>query len=392
MNQQGRKVRGEMTAENSLDLESRLQEMALDLIDYRKAKKKVGGRFQRVGTKDMIILCLQLEQLSRAGVPLLETLSDVRESTENPKLQDIIASVYESVKNGKQLSEALQEFPDQFDEVFVGLVRAGEKTGDMSEIYKHLGHHFKWSNELQRKIKKAISYPIFLLIVMTGVISLLMIFVVPKLIDFITSQGFEIPIHTRALIATSEFFVDYWMIVFGVPIITAIGGTVAYKKSKIFAYNVDKIMLEAPIFGDVIRKINLSRFTHFFGVMFRSGVDILDSLATARNVVSNLKIQESVMQARESVSEGASLYEALEETQEFPSMATRMFKVGENSGNMNEALENINFFYEREVDDSVDAMVGMLQPALTMVMGILIFWVISAVFGPLYQSFSDMPF
>lgn len=391
MNEDGKTIKGEMTAENDIDLESRLKELKLDLIKWNIAKKKRAGLFQKITSNDLIILCLHMEQLSRAGVPLLEAIADVRDSSNSEKMRDVMASVFEEVKNGAQLSEALGKYPKEFDEIFVGLVRTGEKTGDMTEIYHHLADHYKWTHDIKRKIKKARSYPIFLLVVMTAVISVLMIFVVPKLIDFITSQGFDIPIHTRALIATSEAFQNYWYIIFGIPIATYIGLKILYSRSENFAFKVDSIAIRMPFFGPVIRKINMARFTHFFGVMFRSGVDILDALGSARNVVANLKLKESIGMVREQVSQGNTVTESLQNSGEFPTMVVRMFKVGENSGNMNEALENVNFFYNREVNDAVENMVGMIQPALTILMGVLIFWVISAVFGPLYDAFSEMP-
>jgi len=390
MNPAGKVVKGEMAAESEIALEARLKDMDLDLIKWDVSKGKRASFFSRVKANDLIVLCMHLEQLSRAGVPLLEAISDVRDSTESERLRDIMANVFEEVKSGSLFSDALAKHRE-FDEVFVGLVRAGEKTGDMTEIYHHLGEHFKWTHDIRRKIKKARGYPLFLLLVMTGVISVLMIFVVPKLIDFITNQGFDIPIHTRALIATSEAFQNYWYIIFGLPVGAFIFLRIMYARSERFAYHVDKLALKLPFFGKIIRKINLARFTHFFGVMFRSGVDILDSLKSARNVVANRRLQESIARVREEVSEGSSVTEALQRSGEFPTMVVRMFKVGENSGNMNEALENVNYFYNREVNDAVDGMVGMIQPALTIIMGVLIFWVISAVFGPLYQSFSKMP-
>ena len=147
-----------------------------------------------------------------------------------------------------------------------------------------------------------------------------------------------------------------------------------------------------PIFGPVIRKIDLARFTHFFSVMFNSGIDILDSLNAARGVVANRVLQESIDLVRENVTGGSSLTTSLMVSNQFPSLVLRMFKVGEDSGNMTEALENVNFFYNREVNDAVDGLVGMIQPTLTVIMGVLIFWVIAAVFGPLYESFSKMKF
>ena len=392
MNEMGKTIKGEMVAENDIALESRLKELNLDLIKWTEAKEKKASFFSKVTANDMIVLCLHMEQLSKAGVPLLEAISDVRDSTDSDKLRNIMISVHEEVKGGSLFSEALYEYPDVFDEVFIGLVKAGEKTGDMTEIYTHLADHYKWAFDIQRKVKKAKGYPLFLLVVMTVVIAVLMVAVVPKLIDFITSQGFEIPIHTRALIATSEAFENYWYIIFGVPILSFVALKLLYKKSEPFAFKVDSIALNLPVLGMVIRKINMARFTHFFGIMFRSGVDILESLRAAKNVVANRRLKESIGHVRASVSEGNTVTEALNASGEFPTMVVRMFKVGENSGNMNDALENVNFFYNREVNDAVDGLVGMIQPALTLVMGVLIFWVIAAVFGPLYESFSQMPF
>lgn len=392
INDMGRKISGEIIADNSVDLESRLKELGLDLIDWKEAQDKKASRFSKIKNKDLIIMCLQMEQLGRAGVPLLEALADVRDSAESPKLRDILAGVYEEVKGGTILSEALSAHPDQFDSVFIGLIKAGEKTGDMSEVYHHLADHFKWTHELKRKVRKAMGYPIFLLLLMSLVITVLMIFVVPKLIDFITSQGFDIPIHTRALIATSEAFVNYWYLIFGTPVVAAVAGFFAYRNSDRFAYNVDTFALKIPVIGNTIRKINMARFTHFFAVMFRSGIDILESLEGSRNVVNNKVLKESIGIVKKSVSDGNSLTDSLRMSNQFPTMVVRMFGVGENSGNMNDALENVNFFYNKEVNDAVDTMVGMIQPALTIVMGVLVFWVVSAVFGPLYQAFSDMPF
>jgi type IV pilus assembly protein PilC len=391
MNADGKTIRGEMTAENELDLENRLKELQLDLLKSEEAKKRGAGIFSSVSANDLVVLCLHLEQLSRAGVPLLESIADVRDSTESLKLKDVMASVFEEVKNGMQFSEAISKHPKIFDEVFVGLVKAGEKTGDMTEIYTHLSNHYKWTNDIKRKVKKAKRYPMFLLFVMLIVISVLMIAVVPKLIGFILSQGFEIPIHTRALIATSDFFQEYWYVVILGPILAIIGFKLGYRASGEFAYKVDSLIIKLPVFGPIIRKINMARFTHFFGVMFRSGVDILESLRSARNVVINRRLKYSIQKVHDSVSNGSSVTDALMQSGEFPTMVVRMFKVGENSGNMNEALENVSFFYNREVDDGVETMVGMIQPALTLIMGVLIFWVISAIFGPLYESFSKMP-
>ncbi len=392
INEKGRRIKGNITADNEVDLENRLDQLGLSLIDCKEAKEKRSGGRGKVKLQDMIVLCLHLEQLSRAGVPVLDAIADVRDSTESAKLRDVMASVYESVKGGELMSQALAHHPKIFNDVFVGLIAAGEKTGDMSISYVHLADHMKWSAELRRKVRKALGYPLLLLGVMGVVISVLMIFVVPKLVDFIMAQGFDIPIHTKALIFVSDAFVNYWYLVFGIPILSIIGLFVMYKMSESFAYKIDALMLRLPVLGNVIRKINMARFTHFFAVMFKSGIDILEALDSAKKVVGNRVLQESISTVRRSVSEGSSLTASLRISNQFPNLVVRMFKVGEESGNMNEALENVNFFYSREVNDAVDTLVGMIQPALTIVMGALVFWVVSAVFGPLYQSFAKMKF
>lgn len=391
MNDLGRRINGTIIADNEVDLEARLEQIGLELISCRVVKERK-GRGGRVKMQDMILFCLHMEQLIKAGVPLLDAIADVRDSTDSAKLKDVMTSVYESVKGGETFSQALSKHPTVFNEVFVGLIAAGEKTGDFSGSFTHLSEHMKWTNDIQRKVKKAMGYPIALLFVMSGVITILMIFVVPKLIDFINAQGFTIPIHTRALMAFSSAFVNYWYLIFGIPILFSIGLFALYKTSESFAYNFDSFMLKMPVIGTVIRKINMARFTHFFAVMFNSGIDILEALETAKNVVGNRVLQQSVVTAARTVADGTSLTSAMRMSNQFPNLVIRMFKVGEDSGNMHDALENVNFFYNREVNDAVDTLVGMIQPALTIVLGGMIFWVISAVFGPLYQSFSKMKF
>jgi type IV pilus assembly protein PilC len=392
VNDLGRKVRGEVMADNELDLEARLKELGLDLVNYREVKEQKAGFLSKIKLQDMIVFCIQMEQLERAGVPLLDALADARDATDSIKLKNVLTSVYESVKSGIMFSQALQMHPTVFDTVFVGLIAAGEKTGNLGESFLNMSNHMKWTGDLRRKVKKAIRYPIILLVVLSAVISILMLFVVPKLVDFIMAQGFVIPIHTKALIAFSNFFGQYWYACLGTPVVIAVALATAYRVSEPFAYKADKFMLNAPIIGKVIRKINLARFTQFFSVMFKSGIDILDSLKSAKGVVGNRVLQESIDLVYKSVTDGNRITESLRMSSQFPNLVVRMFKVGEDSGNMNDALENINFFYNREVDDAVEGLVSMIQPILTVVMGSLILWIIAAVFGPLYDSFSKMDF
>lgn len=392
INTMGRTVRGTVTAENESDLELRLKQTGLEVISAKALRERRALITRGVRVRDLIMLCLHMEQLDRAGVPIHQALTDIRDSTDSARLRDVLTSVTESLKGGKILSAALAEHPRIFSQVFIGLIAAGEKTGKLSEAFGHIATHLKWSDDIRRKIKRSTRYPLALLVVISVVVAILMTFVVPKLLDFILMQGFAIPWHTHALIAVSDAFQHSWYIIFGTPIIFSAAIILLYRKSPTFALRFDQLMLRIPYIGSVMRKIDMARFSHFFSIMFNSGIDLLQSLKTARDVVHNRVLKNAVEEARDNITSGTSLTNALRDTQQFPSLVIRMFKVGEDSGNMGDALENITFFYDREVNESVDTMIGMIQPILTIVMGAVIFWVIAAVFGPLYESLGQMKF
>ncbi len=393
INQNARTIRGNITAANDMDLETRLKDIGLDLVNYREIEeKKAAMRGSGIKTKDVIMLCVHMEQLDKAGVPILESLADMRDTSDSPKVKELVGQIYQSVKGGKMLSAAMAEHPRIFSEVFTGLVAAGERTGHLSESFAHIGQHLKWNDDMRRKIKKAIRYPIVLMLMMICVLTIMMLFVVPQLSSFLLAQGFDLPFHTRALIWLSNAFVNYWYLILGLPVVATITIIILYRSFEDIAYRVDAIMLHMPFIGKNMRKIDLARFTQFFAVTFKSGIDVLDCLRTAQNVVSNRVLKEAVLAVRRSVSEGHSLTASLKLSNQFPSLVIRMFKVGEESGEMDVALQNINFFYEREVNDSVEATVELIQPALTIMMGALLFWITAAVFGPLYSSFSKMKF
>ena len=392
LNENGRKIRGNMTAVNEVDLAERLSVIGLDLIDEKVAKDSKGGLFDRITLQDKILFCVHVEQLERAGVPILDSIADIRDSSDSNAIKGMMAEVFESVHSGDMLSKALSKHPKVFDKVFIALIEAGEKSGNLHEVFHHLGHHLKWVNYIRRKIKKAIYYPTFLLFLMFGIISLMMLFVIPKLSSFLTAQDFDLPIYTKALIATSDFFLENWPYIFSIPVLLFIILKILIKVSPSVAYNMDAFKLKIPYMGGTISKIELARFCHFFGIMYKSGIGILDCLDVANNVVKNKVIGENVSVIKKSVSEGNSLTESLRISSRFPNLVIRMFKVGEESGNLDTTIENINFFYDKEVEDAVNNMVGVIQPFLTIVMGAVMMWISLAVFGPLYNSFSKMNF
>lgn len=387
---EGKKVSGKVTAENEIDVESKLREMSIDMLSSKKTRQVGSGVFARVGIKDKIMMCVQLQQLDRAGVPILDSLADLRDTTDNPTLKHVLSEVYEGVRGGLLLSEAFAKHPAVFDSVFTGLVAAGENTGKLHESFANLTGHLKWSAEINRKVKKAVTYPIFTLIVMVGMISFLMGGLVPQLQSFLKAQGQDMPGHTLALIATSDFFSEYWYLVLIVPAIFVIAIKMGKKFSYKFRFGWDAMILKLPIVGAPIRKIDLARFVRFFGILYNSGIDILDCLKISQKVVKNEVILDSIIKVRKIVSEGSPITPALRSTGQFPTLVLRMFKIGEDSGNMKDALENINFFYDQEVNDAVDTIIGVIKPALTLFLGAMLAWIVIAMFGPLYDTINQM--
>lgn len=395
LDRRGKKVAGKIASQSSLELENKLKRLNLTLIDFKV--EQGGSSFFGLGggsikNKDMIMFCVHMSELDKAGVSVIDSLVDMRDTVENPSMKNVLADVVEFIKGGDSFSNALRRKKDVFDDLFCGLVEAGEETGNISESFNHLAEHIKWNSDFKRKIKKAMTYPIVLIVMMIGIISLMMGFVVPQLIDFIKKQGFELPAHTVALIKTSEFFENNWpYLVVGVPLLFILF-VVFYKTSYSFRYSMDKFFLKIPVIGSVITKINIARFVKFFSITFNSGLGILESLEVSQKVVSNEVLKESIGNVALLISEGSTVTGAFELVGTFPMLVIRMFNVGEESGNMTRSLENINFFYEREINDAVDALVGLIQPTLMFVLGGTLLWIITAVFGPIYGSFGDMKF
>ena len=383
-------VKGTVQANNEYALEQILNESNLALISFKKINKSAlnFAFLERITSKDLISFFIHLEQLEKAGVPLLDSLSDLKEFSDNQKIRDISADLYESVKGGKMLSEAMEKHKKVFDQVMISLIRMGEKTGGLQSAFKNIYENLKWSDEIKRKTIKAIRYPIFSLLVLFIVTAVMLKLVVPKVMGFIVDQGIAIPAYTEALIATSDFFEAYF-VDFVVFCVISFFSIKILSKNRSVKCKVDEIKLKIPVIGSIITKIEMSKFTRFFGVTFASGIPVLECLQISGDIVKNTVLKTDIERVKEEVSDGKSVYNALASSQYFPSMVLRMFKVGEESGNMTDAMDNIQYFYSMEINDSIDKIIGTLQPSIIFVMGGLMAWVIVAVFGPIYGNFDN---
>lgn len=390
-------MRGIVSAANEVDLYNQLQASGMELVQCALLGKKKGLgsislTMSKVKTRDLIQLFMHLEQMQSAGVPMLDALADIRDTTDNDALRDIMAEVYRDVSEGSSLSEAIKSHPKVFSNLYISLIGAGEETGDMSASYLQLIKFLKWIDQMQARIRKATRYPMILVGVVILTICVMMGYVVPQVVSFIRNLDQELPWYTVSLIVTSDFFKAYWWGVLGTPIALFVIIKILRKISSSVAYRLDLLYLNLPVCGPLIRKISVARFCQTFAALYFSGIDVLKALRSAQATVSNLALNEALDNVYDSVQSGSPLSEAFNSSGEFPSMVVRMLKIGEESGNLNRVLEQVSDFYTADVDEAIQGLIAMIEPSLTMFLGGMIMWIAAGVFGPIYSSFENIEF
>lgn len=388
----GRTKRGDMVASNLVDLEMRLGRLELLLIEAKPLTKRRSSLpwSKPVKRRDLINFCFYLEQLIGSGVPLLEGLADLRDSADNPKFKEVIAMLIQDIEGGRSLSQSMSEHPEVFDHVFINLVAAGEASGALTEVMKKLSDTLKWQDEIVAQTKKVIMYPAFVGTVIFGVITFLMVFLVPQLAGFITSIQKELPLQTKILIAVSDFFVGYWWTFLAVPL-SAVGLLMLARRfDPRVPYWIDKAKLRVVVIGPIYSKIVLARFANAFSQMFGSGITVLESLKICEGVVGNLIVANALANVRREIAEGKGITESFTSTQLFPPLVLRMIRVGEQTGGVDVALNNVSYFYDRDVRDSIERMQAMIEPAMTTILGILLALIMTAVLGPIYDMITKM--
>jgi len=390
INENGRFIRARISAENPADLATILRTTGLDLVSYKEEKsKRTSLFFDKIKPRDLISMFVHLEQLDRAGVSIIDSIIDLKDSADSLKLKNLMQEIYESIKKGSLFSESLSKHPEIFSSTYIGLISMGEKTGNLSNSFASIIDDIKWNMDIKRKTKKATTGPLFGIFVMFVVLGIMTSVVVPKVTGFLKTQDIALPFMTVALIAFSDFVKNYWyVILLTPPIIWAIFKILGRFPN--IALKLDAYKLKVPVTGAISQKIDLAKFCQFFSMTFKSGLGVLECLEASSGVIKNKAIKQSISVVKQQVSDGQSLAKSLALTGFFPNLVVRMFKIGEDSGNMESALQNVKFFYDREINDSIDKLVGMIQPTLTLVMGGMIAWITIAVFGPIYGTFSKM--
>ena len=391
----GRQARGGLDAVNEIDLELRLRRMGLDLIACKQVDRQTSSTLAAGGAitrQDLVNFCFDMEQMVRSGIPILDGLRDMRDTIDSPRFREVLTIMTEDMEAGNVLSQCMASHGDVFDRVFISLIRAGEQSGQLPDVFKNLADTIRWQDELISQTKRLLMYPILTLVVVLAVMAALLIFLVPQIAGLFKSMGMALPMQTRMLLAVSEFTKDFWLPMALLPITAIIALVVVVRRSDQAAYMWDYAKLRIPVIGPILQKIVLSRFANTFGLMYRSGITVLDAIRISEDVVGNRVVADGLSRAVQQVSGGAGLTETFQNLGLFPPLVIRMLRVGESTGALDVALANVTYFYNRDVKDSVDKGMKMLGPALTLVLGGLIAFVIWAVLGPVYDILGKLKF
>lgn len=387
----GKKKTGVVSADDASSLESILNRDGLELLSYKvqTVQTSLFTFLDKVTQKDLISIFVHLHQLEKAGVSIIDSITDLKDTADNAKIRNLMNEIYESIKDGNLFSESLAKRPDIFDPVYIGLLQSGERTGTLVNSFESIIEDLKWSMDMKRKIKKATIGPlsgVFIMCLITGVMTTV---VVPKVTGFLVGQGVKLPTATTSLIAFSDFVKANWLyMLLVVPVLLILIKILG--RSHSMGIIIDNAKLKIPVIGPIMTKIDSAKFCQFFSMTFKSGLGVIECLDTASSVVKNRAIRDSIVGMKGGVADGKKIAASISSTGYFPGLVARMFKIGEESGNMESALDNIKFFYDREINDSIDKLVSLIQPSITFVMGGMLMWIVIAVFGPVYGMFSQM--
>lgn len=384
----GAKVRGEITAKNEALVKTQLRKQG---INNPKISKKGGGlagllaRGGKITPMEVAIFTRQMSTMMKAGVPLLQSFDIVADGLTNPKMREVINGIKQHVEGGNSFADALQRYPEYFDNLFVSLVNAGEQAGALETMLDRVAIYKEKSEALKLKIKKAMKYPITILSIATIVTVILLVKVVPTFADLFGSFGAELPAPTQFAINASE-----WLQAWGIVAALVLGGigyvfSEAKKRSKAFRDWLDKMYLKAPIAGDIIVKATVARYARTLSTTFAAGVPLIESLKSCADAAGNNVYYTAIMRIRDDVATGQQLTFSMRQTGIFPPMAVQMTSIGEESGSLDSMLDKVATYYEDEVDAAVDGLTSMMEPAIMAFLGVVVGGLLIAMYMPIFQ-------
>ncbi len=378
----GKQVRGEIRAAGENQVKASLRRQGVTPTKIKKRRMSAG---KSIKPKDLAIFTRQLATMMKAGVPLLQAFDIVGRGNPNPRVTKLLNDIRTDVETGTSLSVAFRKFPLYFDALYCNLVEAGESAGILDQLLDRLAVYMEKTEAIKSKIKSALMYPISVLIAALVVVAVIMIFVIPSFKQVFTSFGGELPMPTLMVIAMSEFFIQYWYLIFG-----GIGGGVyffmeSWKRNKKMQAVMDRIMLKLPIFGVLVEKSCIARWTRTLSTMFAAGVPLVEALDSVGGASGNAVFTDATVKIQQEVSTGTALTAAMTNANLFPSMVLQMCAIGEESGSIDHMLGKAADFYEAEVDDMVAGISSLMEPIIIVLLGTIIGGIVVAMYLPIFK-------
>ncbi|MFA6164809.1 MAG: type II secretion system F family protein [Methylobacter sp.] len=382
----GKKTGGNITAKNEIIAKTELRRQGYRVTKIKKKPKSLfSPKTQAITPGDIAIFSRQLATMLSAGVPLVQSFDIVGKGHENPSMQKLLLSIKADIEGGDTLAQALNKKSLYFDELFCNLVEAGEQAGVLETLLDKIATYKEKTESMKKKIKKALTYPIAVVVVAFIVTAILLIFVVPVFEDLFKSFGADLPAFTRMVIDMSEWMQNYWWIVIG--IIVGAVYTFGYfkKRSRKFNHFLDKTLLKTPVVGLIINKSAIARFARTLSTMSAAGVPLVEALESVAGACGNIIYAEAVLKMREEVATGERLQFAMSQADLFPHMVQQMVAIGEESGSMDAMLAKVADFYEEEVDNLIDNLSSLMEPIIMVILGILVGGLIVAMYLPIFK-------
>lgn len=378
----GKIVRGEQRATSETVVNATLRRQGIVVTKVSKQSFRGGGR---VTEKDVALFTRQLATMMKAGVPLLQTFDIVGRGHDNPAVGRLLLEIKSDVETGSSLSQAFRKFPVHFDQLYCNLVAAGEQAGILESLLDRLASYKEKMLAIKSKIKAALFYPIAVIVVAFVITAVIMIFVIPAFKQVFSNFGADLPGPTLLVIAMSDYFVEYWWAIFGSIGCSIFAFFYAWKRSEKLQFAIDRLFLRLPIFGDIVRKSVMARWTRTLSTMFAAGVPLVESLDSVGGAAGNYVYKIGTKQIQSEVSTGTSLTSSMQNSQLFPNMVVQMVAIGEESGALDSMLGKVADFFEQEVDDAVSALSSLMEPIIIVVLGGLIGGIVVAMYLPIFK-------
>ena len=383
VDKKGKKIKGDMRAAGEAVVNANLRRQGISVTKVKK--QSTFGRQRKITEKDITFFTRQFATMMKSGVPLLQAFDIVAKGHSNPSVQKLLGDIKADISTGSSMSQAFAKYPAYFDTLYCNLVHAGEQAGILDSILERLAQYKEKILAIKGKIKSALFYPAAVLVVAFIVTAIIMIFVIPSFKNLFSSFGADLPAPTLVVMAISDFFVAYWWAIF-----LAIGGSIygffyAWKRSKKMQAFMDRLFLKIPVFGPLIEKAAIARWTRTLSTMFAAGVPLVEALDSVAGAAGNYVFYTATKSVQGEVSTGTSLMVAMQNTNIFPNMVLQMVSIGEESGALDSMLGKVADFYEREVDDAVEAISSLLEPFIMVILGTLIGGMVIAMYLPIFK-------